>query len=839
MTASVCRSIAIAASVLTLVGNAQARTPGARDKWARPRPDRVVVLDGTSVHNVGELQMHFLNWGEWGSRPGAAEPYSLSPSAQWPAGSGVEYLFSAGLWVGAIRNGIPAVSTATFEQEFRPSRDARATVYRSREGTEGGNRPPSAFADDDEDGLVDEDRLDGYDNDNDGRVDEDYAAISTQMFTCTFADDEPIAREIYPEHNPLGIAVRQESYQWDTDQFDDFIAIEYTITNVGDDVLDEVFVGMFVDGDAGPRERSNYWKDDLVAMRSLNPVCTDLGPVIPSDVAYMYDADGDEGQTEGRFGVTVLGHPTDTETFTLAPSSVALTTFRYFSGNQAFQLGGDPNNDFERYELLAQGGVDGDARLARDYRMLVSTGPFALLEPGASIKLQFAFVCGGSEEALLANTISAQVLFSGAWFDVDGDPLTGVEGQETQVWGPQGKVWIDFCRRDVNAFDRGCDEDRRQQGLPYSQPIRHVPEGEFVWSNADCQTECLFKGLCGYQESDSLLFRSGVAGRETLVRWIVDTPPPAPNIRVNPAARDGVELYWDNFSEVLPDNRTQTIDFEGYRLWRAANWTREIGTSTRTGPPTDLWGVLIEADLKNGLGEDTGLASLVYHPLVSRYSHTRVRDSIDAAREFLREFPNSNPPCPQGMTDAECDTVVALAAWELELPGGRTYYRFLDRDVHEGAPYFYSVVAFDHGFEGGRLTTGSIGDPASNFVFVEPASAAQKPQQYDENEVYVVPNPVTRESMAPWALGPTNEDPSGDKLEFRNLGAASGRIRIYTLAGDLVQNLDFDASGGNGTVRWDLISRSGQSITSGIYLYSVSYDDKQFARIVGKFVVIR
>jgi hypothetical protein len=44
------------------------------------------------VHNVGELQMHIGNWGMFGSWPGSNLPFSQSPSAQWPAGSGVEYL---------------------------------------------------------------------------------------------------------------------------------------------------------------------------------------------------------------------------------------------------------------------------------------------------------------------------------------------------------------------------------------------------------------------------------------------------------------------------------------------------------------------------------------------------------------------------------------------------------------------------------------------------------------------------------------------------------------------------------------------------------------------------
>jgi hypothetical protein len=62
----------------------------------------------------------------------------------------------------------------------RRSGDRAFTALR-REGDEGGRRGFSARSDDDEDGLVDEDRLDGRDNDGDGRVDEDHAAIGDAM----------------------------------------------------------------------------------------------------------------------------------------------------------------------------------------------------------------------------------------------------------------------------------------------------------------------------------------------------------------------------------------------------------------------------------------------------------------------------------------------------------------------------------------------------------------------------------------------------------------------------------------------------------------------------------
>jgi hypothetical protein len=43
-------------------------------------------------------------------------------------------------------------------------------------------------------------------------------------------------------------------------------------------------------------------------------------------------------------------------------------------------------------------------------------------------------------------------------------------------------------------------------------------------------------------------------------------------------------------------------------------------------------------------------------------------------------------------------------------------------------------------------------------------------------------------------------------------------------------------TGGRGSVAWNLISRNGQKIISGIYLYSV---DTELGHEVGRFVVVR
>ena len=68
------------------------------------------------------------------------------------------------------------------------------------ERSAGGARGFSADADDDQDGLVDEDRRDGLDNDGDGLVDEDFAAVSDNMAL------------VQRQHG--GRLVHQESYYW-------------------------------------------------------------------------------------------------------------------------------------------------------------------------------------------------------------------------------------------------------------------------------------------------------------------------------------------------------------------------------------------------------------------------------------------------------------------------------------------------------------------------------------------------------------------------------------------------------------------------------------------------
>jgi len=777
---------------------------------------RIWVYDGSGIHNVGNLQLHVTNWGCFGSYPQSNNATRDYPSAQWPANSGVEYLYIAGLWVGAKKGGIAAVSTGAYDVEFQPPNKSRdpneiAIIYTANSNSTGGIRFPRP-ADDDKDGLNDEDPLDGKDNDRDGRIDEDYAGISSQMFSCWYTDDQEAAQNTYADHSPLGLYVHQESYQWEDEEFFNFVGIDYTIINyTGTSSLDNVYIGFFADGDVGHRNTDRYAQDDATCFyRGIR--CTMKGEIpwpVSVSVAYTYDKDGDDGEAPGYLGIVFLGHKTDPRGIT-APARMGLTSYQNFSGDQPFEEGGDPSNDSERYILMSENHFDRCQDVPRDYRMMMATGPFDELMPGDTLTLQVAVAIGRGRNGMLETAARAASVYEGNWFDVDGNARTGINGRETPVPGP------------VTMDPDTCDADITQEA---------AMRDEYLWINLDCDRERnLWESKCPKGEATPESYMTGVGGRETHITWLVGTAPPPPGMRVVPGDRK-VTLFWDNLSEEAQDVSTLEKDFEGFRIWRADNWKRPIGTTEDSGPGKELWKLIEQRDIRNGYGNDYEYripfseGGMEYKPLSNLEDKEEL---LDIFAQNLYHYPLEPMPCIPGLTRSECDTLESLARYRLGFEGGKKYYKFVDTEVNNGNRYFYSVTAFDN--------TGKFGEPSSNFRLVVPASGGTSCDKgtKEPHDIYVVPNPVTRESLDPWQLGKTMHDPSGIKAEFRNLPLCRSTIRVFTLAGDLVEVIEHD--GQSGSNYWDLVSRNGQEVTSGIYLFSVKND---FGNFVGKFIVIR
>jgi len=860
-------------------------------------------LDGKFVHNVGRLQLQITNIGETGNQDNPRR--TTVPSAEWPQGSGHDYLFAAGLWIGALdASGIPHVTTATYEREFSPEIapadacvnlpiDQVADVREAYEGIPNGNRVISAsvVADDDGDGLVDEDFLNGLDDDGDGACDEDYAAIGQQMLACEYFDNIPQTRQQFPEHVPLGLKVRQTSYAWATPGQNDFVGMDWAITNVSGRTLRNVMVGIFADMDIGSRAVPGYFLDDQVGLinRDIEYIGAS-GETIRRKIQMGYGYDNPDnpnnpqenkgGDVPGYFGMMFLNHTTDPAGL-LAPKNVGITAFKFFSGSGApYAAGGDPENDAQRYQLMTDPTLNpanlGEIRSSRplDYRLVMATGPFRSLLPESTLIISVGWVMGlglgtgntiGAGGTLIENAIAAQQVFDGLYTDFDGLSNTGDCGKETCLRSSSGATFVyqipesSVCRVRFWSSIPSGPEYPQYAGIPDWIPsLGCDQQGGKYWctdgpdlrhcASADTLPVPVGKD-CVYVDLDCNV-NTGQGGRERLVNWVAAAPLPSPiflgqdgknepgdflenyktsrdSTRVSawffPGDRK-VTLKWNDFAELVRDaQRGNLKEFIGYRVYKASGWDRPLGSN---GPAKELWALLGEWRVDPKGSPARPLSELIdpSTPIVGKPDSVQVRWNAEERKV--------STDSTEWFT--EVDTLFAV---------GR--YSIVDSNVLNGFPYFYSVVP---------VSVVPGGSPAQDILLTSNPSAQNSQVVYprangqdNQTNVYVVPNPY--KARAEWDLVPRAEDPSGTKVTFMNLPQVKGTIHIFSLAGDLVQDLPFDGSppsdlqygkdpvaAAAGSVSWNLISRNGQRIVSGIYLFSV---DTELGRAIGKFVIIR
>jgi len=910
-------AISLAAMAL-LCGSASAyyEPPAGSTETVKLPANRTFRLDGKFVHNVGRLHLQVTNIGQTGN---AANPSRTTvPSAEYPPGSGVDHLYAAGLWVGAVdASGIPHVTTAAYQVEFSPETnpdnvcvnlpiDQVADVREAYEGIPGGNRiiSSSLNPDDDGDGRIDEDFLNGLDDDGDGLCDEDYAAIGQQMFACEYRDDLPAIRQINPEHVPLGIKVRQTSYAWSTPGQSDFVGMDYQIINLSGRALRNVYVAIFADPDIGNRAVDGYFQDDEAAL--FDSTVTYIGstgePVKRRiQMAYAWDNPdnpnrpqdnkGGDVPGDGYFGCMFLNHTVDPAGVN-APPRVGITSFKFFSGSASFAAGGDPENDAQRYQLMSDPrlnpnnsfnpnfAVTQSSQRPLDYRFLCATGPFRQILPDSTLTISVAWVAGlglgrdtgggqSTPSSLVANAVSAQQVFDGLYADLDNSLTTGTCGKETCIRNTSGGRAFTYeipdssvCKRRFRTDPDAPDHDGRYADIPPwdpGTPCADQQGGKYVCTDAisPLQTHCassdtldltISSTACTYVDFDCDV-NTGLAGREHLVNWVAAAPLPAPfysgtdgkgevkdflplysthsdSVRVSAWFFPGdnqVTLKWSNFAEGIRDaQRGNLKEFIGYRIYKASGWDRPLGTNA---PARELWTLLGEWRV-----DPKGVSAHPLGDLIDPAAAIVGIDTVEVRWDPVARKVDNDP----SHAHTEVDTLYSV---------GR--YSYVDHNVLNGFPYFYSIVPVS--VVPGDVPANDVilsGNPgATNAQVVYPRGDAQPTMK----EVYVVPNPY--KAGAQWDLVPREEDPSGTKVVFVNLPKTKGTIHVYTLAGDLVKDLPFDGNvpadlqfgkdpltTGQGSVPWNLISRNGQKIVSGIYLYSV---DTDLGRQVGKFVVIR
>lgn len=97
---------------------------------------------------------------------------------------------------------------------------------------------------------------------------------------------------------------------------------------------------------------------------------------------------------------------------------------------------------------------------------------------------------------------------------------------------------------------------------------------------------------------------------------------------------------------------------------------------------------------------------------------------------------------------------------------------------------------------------------------------ASRPPQLDLSTAHAYPNPCKKERGC-------------NGVNFTRL-TLTGRIRIYTLSGELVRTIV--KTGNLDSMGWDLRNESGRTVTSGLYLYHL---EGEGSVKIGKLVVVR
>ncbi len=536
-----------------------------------------------------------------------------------------------------------------------------------------------------------------------------------------------------------------------------------------------------------------------------------------------------------------------------------------------------------------------------DYSGWISVGPYLVVPNGGSVRVTIGMaVATGSyqlanrypgeyrryqaglitQEALfeqfpsVENAFTAQVAFEGIWERRGGFHVTTFHGRESEICVPitgQTQFFAD-CRDGDN--------------------MRSIQAGQCAWFDFDCD---YCSGVYDFGNGVGLFHKTWNASApppnpNTNVATnynFTDNP----NREFAPAGDGQVLIAWDNLSETSPDpSDSREFDFRTYKIWKVSGWTRPVGSP---GPADDQWALLAEFRLFDFRNDRSHLPipDNRYWKRISATESTLVcprvwvpqkNDSMDICLKrgdlwdrqsgtILR--PDTTIQCT-GYPNCETEhgnapgysrAPLVIEETRTKYPVGR--YRYVDREVKNGFLYFYAVTAADSSVSSSGVATELEGRRAAvEAEGVVPQISARALGA--GGKVRVVPNPykgfqdpTARPSS--WDLTPNASDPTGTHVDFIGLPLGRWTIRIYTVSGDLVTELHSEDpvnesvraevslpsgqvvpgynrqqdTANDGQARWNLISRNGQDVVSGIYIFTVEAENGDVER--GKFVVIR
>ncbi|MCP4567541.1 MAG: hypothetical protein GY841_08180 [FCB group bacterium] len=816
------------------------------------------------VHNIGKIAIAVTNSGTFGTGfiSNAICDGEICPSGEYPINSDIEYLFSGALWIGAVVGRDTLVSIGAdgwfpgINELLPDAGEDGAMIVRS-------NLKSKSYY--------------------------DPQAISEQDFLCTFtdtfADPGLTGQDGFDNrgHMPLNISVQQNSYAWSYDYAEDFVLFDYKITNIGGFPIKDLYMALYVDGDAYHTSKdADGFQDDICGFRRTvsmpGEFCMEFDTV---NIAWIGDNDGDP-TTEGGppawaftsaravSGTRVVRSPSDSlisnfnwwishgdPSRDFGPRKAATPEDPFYE----FPLGqfGTPTGDKTKYYIMSHPEFDYDQlftavnhsdegympppsqSLAIDFangydtRYLLSFGPFDV-QPGDTLPITLAYLAGDNFHV---NPTDFEDYFT------ETEPSKFYDELNFDDFGLNAR-WASWI------FDNpGVDTDNDGDS------------GRFNWScqvgpDVLCFPECEVPNDSIIEFCEKIFYRGDYSTSdcyqgtgEGAPDFVGASPPPPPDLTVIPGYGE-VTIRWNGQeSENAYDVFSRQKDFEGYRVYYAEGdrltdyilltsydvhdykvfqFDDILLTWEQTSVPLTL------DSLRSLYGPD--FDPDVHDNEFRDFTDPHTNDRLYFVGQDWNESDLSNP----SLIHRVYPEASRLDSSDTTDEGWMRYYEYeyVIDNLQPSKPYNFSVTAFDYGSL--KVDLGALeSSPLVNAVKEYPLPSAEIVEE-EGLGVIVFPNPYRIDGGYAEA-GYENRERKysaerSREIHFANLPRVC-KIRIYSINGDLIREIDhYRPEGGPESQHevWDVISRNTQAVVTGIYMWHV---ESEMGEQLGKLVIMK
>ena len=752
------------------------------------------------AHNLGKIGLTVSNKGSFGT--GFVSFVGDFPSCEYPVNSGVEYLFAAAVWIGAVvgRDTLVSVGADGWQncEDFNPLDLSSQRALAEQMTVRSIDPSKPSFADSQLTPLYS----------LDAKSERDVTGVYYDTVNYGLCSDQVDGRR----HTPLNVRVKETSYSWSYAYAEDFVLFDLEVTNVDAfKTLENVYMGIYVDADVGQRGFFNKYTDDVCGFKrdvdGLNFAGTECTFKDTINIAWIADNDGFDTPLPypAKYGVRDPIAVAGTRVVRTPNRDSLDISFNWWisNGNSASDFGprrratqddpfrdfggylGTPEGDRNKYYAMRHQEFDYDqlwcavdqsdsgwlpptslsATFAKgfDTRYLLSFGPFTIF-PGETLPISFAHVMGdrfhkepGGPIDALFNPASPQryydehLDFSDLGINAQwASWLYDNPGVDTDGDGYKGKYRICYELYDTIIYDTyfNADDPNLIDSI--------VPDTNWVDSTLQ------------YYEGDGVPDFRGAS------------PPPAPFLRLEPSPGKLIIRFNGSRSETSPDQFTGVSDFEGYSVYAGlsnlfsqltmlASYDRDDYQVRSFDPRAGTWKLAGDRPLSREEVQDQYAGgNRDYDPLINGIDNPLTRGGTqyyfraqDFNQDDLSDFSKIHRVYPD-VPEPHTDSISLGFPWGLDtfyvdsLSGDTTFYpngeltpdgigfQFYEyehilRDVLPGQQMFVSVTAFDYGNPASGITS-LESNPASNLESEYPLHGHDAIDSLNL-QVVVYPNP--------------------------------------------------------------------------------------------------